>query len=108
MSSQTILIDDFSHYALMLLFTLTATQATGRAQAVDGASTGSRTAIIGPVGDHHGHEYAPDSDGFGFTSVLSDPRFFGVPILVLTTESSPEKKSLSTPRGLPGWCGPKR
>ena len=41
----------------------------------------------------------PKLDGFGFIeSVRRDQRFLGVPILVLTTESSPEKKNLRAAR----------
>ncbi len=46
----------------------------------------------------------PNLDGFGFIkNVRSDQRFLGVPILVLTTESSPEKKSLARSAGATGW-----
>ena len=46
----------------------------------------------------------PKLDGFGFIKgVRSDQRFLGVPILVLTTESSPEKKSMARSAGATGW-----
>jgi two-component system chemotaxis response regulator CheY len=46
----------------------------------------------------------PKLDGFGFIeSVRRDPRFLGIPILVLTTESSPEKKNLARRAGATGW-----
>ena len=41
----------------------------------------------------------PKLDGFGFIeSVRRDQRYLGIPILVLTTESSPEKKNLRAAR----------
>ena len=46
----------------------------------------------------------PRLDGFGFTTqVRTDSRFLGIPILVLTTESSAEKKSLARRAGATGW-----
>jgi two-component system chemotaxis response regulator CheY len=46
----------------------------------------------------------PKLDGFGFIErVRRDPRFLGIPILVLTTESSPEKKNLARRAGATGW-----
>ena len=46
----------------------------------------------------------PRLDGFGFiTQVRTDSRFLGIPILVLTTESSAEKKSLARRAGATGW-----
>ena len=46
----------------------------------------------------------PKLDGFGFIeSVRKDPRFLGIPILVLTTESSPEKKNRARQAGATGW-----
>jgi two-component system chemotaxis response regulator CheY len=46
----------------------------------------------------------PRLDGFGFIeSVRADQRFLGVPILVLTTESSTEKKSRARQAGATGW-----
>jgi two-component system, chemotaxis family, chemotaxis protein CheY len=46
----------------------------------------------------------PRLDGFGFIErVRADLRFLGVPILVLTTESSPEKKSQARRAGATGW-----
>jgi two-component system chemotaxis response regulator CheY len=46
----------------------------------------------------------PRLDGFGFIArVRSDQRFRGVPILVLTTESSPEKKGQARAAGATGW-----
>jgi two-component system chemotaxis response regulator CheY len=46
----------------------------------------------------------PRLDGFGFIEqVRTDSRFLGVPILVLTTESSAEKKSLARRAGATGW-----
>ena len=41
----------------------------------------------------------PKLDGFGFIeNVRRDQRYLGIPILVLTTESSPEKKNLRAAR----------
>lgn len=46
----------------------------------------------------------PRLDGFGFIErVRTDPRLLGVPILVLTTESSSEKKGLARRAGATGW-----
>jgi len=46
----------------------------------------------------------PKLDGFGFIeNVRKDQRFLGIPILVLTTESSAEKKSLARRAGATGW-----
>lgn len=46
----------------------------------------------------------PRLDGFGFIErVRSDMRHIGVPILVLTTESSQEKKSQARRAGATGW-----
>jgi two-component system chemotaxis response regulator CheY len=46
----------------------------------------------------------PRLDGFGFIErVRSDLRLLGIPILVLTTESSPEKKSQARRAGATGW-----
>ena len=46
----------------------------------------------------------PRLDGFGFIEqVRTDSRFLGIPILVLTTESSAEKKSLARRAGATGW-----
>ena len=46
----------------------------------------------------------PRMDGFGFIEeVRGDPRWRGVPILVLTTESDAEKKSRARMAGATGW-----
>ena len=46
----------------------------------------------------------PRLDGFGFIEqVRTDSWFLGVPILVLTTESSADKKSLARRAGATGW-----
>jgi two-component system, chemotaxis family, chemotaxis protein CheY len=46
----------------------------------------------------------PRLDGFGFIEqVRSDSRFLGIPILVLTTESSADKKSMARRAGATGW-----
>ena len=46
----------------------------------------------------------PKLDGFGFIeNVRRDQRYLGIPILVLTTESSPEKKNLARRAGATGW-----
>jgi two-component system chemotaxis response regulator CheY len=46
----------------------------------------------------------PKLDGFGFIeNVRRNERFLGVPILVLTTESSTEKKNLARRAGATGW-----
>ena len=46
----------------------------------------------------------PRLDGFGFIEqVRTDSRFLGVPILVLTTESSADKKSMARRAGATGW-----
>jgi len=46
----------------------------------------------------------PKLDGYGFIKrVRSEERFRGVPILVLTTESSTEKKARAREAGATGW-----
>ncbi len=46
----------------------------------------------------------PRMDGFGFIeAVRGDPRYRGVPILVLTTESDAEKKARARAAGATGW-----
>ncbi len=46
----------------------------------------------------------PRLDGFGFIAkVRDDQRFAGVPILVLSTENSPEKKTRARQAGATGW-----
>ena len=46
----------------------------------------------------------PKLDGFGFIeNVRRDQRYLGIPILVLTTERSPEKKNLARRAGATGW-----
>jgi two-component system chemotaxis response regulator CheY len=46
----------------------------------------------------------PRMDGYGFIEgVRSDPRCRTIPILVLTTESSPEKKMRARDAGATGW-----
>jgi two-component system chemotaxis response regulator CheY len=46
----------------------------------------------------------PRMDGFGFMeAVREDQRLRGVPILVLTTEFSPEKKQRARAAGATGW-----
>jgi two-component system chemotaxis response regulator CheY len=46
----------------------------------------------------------PRMDGFGFIEgVRSDERLRGVPILVLTTESDPGKKTRARDAGATGW-----
>lgn len=46
----------------------------------------------------------PKMDGFGLiTAVRMDERYRSVPILVLTTESDPEKKAKAREAGATGW-----
>jgi two-component system chemotaxis response regulator CheY len=46
----------------------------------------------------------PRMDGFGFIEeVRGDPRYRGLPILVLTTESDAEKKNRARMAGATGW-----
>jgi len=46
----------------------------------------------------------PRMDGFGFIEeVRGDPRYRGMPILVLTTESDAEKKMRARMAGATGW-----
>ena len=46
----------------------------------------------------------PRLDGFGFIEgVRKDTRYRGVPILVLTTESDPQKKDRARQAGATGW-----
>jgi two-component system chemotaxis response regulator CheY len=46
----------------------------------------------------------PRMDGYGFIEgVRADPRCRTIPILVLTTESSPEKKARARDAGATGW-----
>ena len=46
----------------------------------------------------------PKLDGFGFIEAIrKDDRYRAVPILVLTTEASPEKKNRARNAGATGW-----
>jgi two-component system chemotaxis response regulator CheY len=46
----------------------------------------------------------PRLDGFGFIErVRKDDRYRGIPILVLTTESDPQKKERARKAGATGW-----
>jgi two-component system chemotaxis response regulator CheY len=46
----------------------------------------------------------PRLDGFGFIEgVRANPAHRGLPVLVLTTESSPEKKARAKEAGATGW-----
>ncbi len=46
----------------------------------------------------------PKLDGFGFIkAVRGDSRHGNIPILVLTTESAPEKKEMARSAGATGW-----
>jgi two-component system chemotaxis response regulator CheY len=46
----------------------------------------------------------PRLDGFGFIErVRNDARFRSIPILVLTTENTPEKKERARQAGATGW-----
>lgn len=46
----------------------------------------------------------PRMDGYGFMKgVRGDPAHRATPILVLTTESSPEKKAMAREAGATGW-----
>ncbi len=46
----------------------------------------------------------PHLDGFGLISALrAQPRLSGVPVLVLTTESDPDKKARARAAGATGW-----
>lgn len=46
----------------------------------------------------------PVMDGFDFIrSVRADPAQAGVPIIMLTTESAPEKKAIGKEAGATGW-----
>jgi two-component system chemotaxis response regulator CheY len=45
----------------------------------------------------------PRMDGFGLIETLRDQGIRGLPILVLTTESSDEKKSRARDAGATGW-----
>jgi two-component system chemotaxis response regulator CheY len=46
----------------------------------------------------------PRMDGYGFMQgVRADPDYRAIPILVLTTESSPEKKMRARDAGATGW-----
>ena len=46
----------------------------------------------------------PNLDGFGFIEkVRGNEKLLGIPILVLTTESSPEKRNIAKRAGATGW-----
>jgi len=46
----------------------------------------------------------PRLDGFGFIEeVRSNPKYRAIPILVLTTENSPEMKEMARKSGATGW-----
>lgn len=93
MTAQTILtVDDSRTMRDMLMLTLTeagyrVVQAVDGEHGLDVLGAEAPTVIITDIN-------MPRLDGFGFIErVRADPRFLGIPILVLTTESSPEKKS---------------
>ena len=103
MTAQTVLtVDDSRTMRDMLKLALT--DAGYRVvQAVDGVHgldvlSGEAPAVI--ITDIN----MPRLDGFGFIErVRALPRFLCVPILVLTTESSQEKKNLARRAGATGW-----
>ncbi len=87
------------------------------------ALTGAGFEVIQAVDGEHGLEVAdeqvemqqlpdaiitdinmPKLDGFGFIEAIrADDRYRGIPILVLTTEGSAEKKSRARNAGATGW-----
>ena len=103
MTEQTVLtVDDSRTMRDMLMLTLTSAgyrvvQAVDGVHGLDVLSSEQPTVIITDIN-------MPRLDGFGFIErVRADPQYLGVPILVLTTESSPEKKSLARRAGATGW-----
>jgi len=102
-TAQTVLtIDDSRTIRDMLMLTLTdagyrVVQAVDGMHGLDVLGGESPAVIITDIN-------MPRLDGFGFIErVRANPRYLGVPILVLTTESSPEKKSLARRAGATGW-----
>jgi two-component system chemotaxis response regulator CheY len=102
-TAQTVLtVDDSRTMRDMLMLTLTdagyrVVQAVDGVHGLDVLGAEAPTVIITDIN-------MPRLDGFGFIErVRADPRFLGIPILVLTTESSPEKKSLARRAGATGW-----
>jgi two-component system chemotaxis response regulator CheY len=102
-TAQTVLtIDDSRTMRDMLMLTLTdagyrVVQAIDGVHGLDVLRTVEPTVIITDIN-------MPRLDGFGFIErVRADRRFLGVPILVLTTESSAEKKNQARRAGATGW-----
>ncbi len=103
MTAQTILtIDDSRTMRDMLMLTLSdagyrVVQAVDGVHGLDVLRDEAPTVIITDIN-------MPRLDGFGFIEcVRADPRMLGIPILVLTTESSTEKKSQARRAGATGW-----
>ena len=102
MTTTILTVDDSRTMRDMLRLTLTAA-GFRVVQAVDGEDglnvlDGEKpSAIITDIN-------MPKLDGFGFIArVRADGRYAGVPILVLTTESSAEKKAQARQAGATGW-----
>jgi two-component system chemotaxis response regulator CheY len=102
-TAQTVLtVDDSRTMRDMLMLTLTdagyrVVQAVDGVHGLDVLHSEAPTVIITDIN-------MPRLDGFGFIErVRANPRFLGIPILVLTTESSPEKKSQARRAGATGW-----
>ena len=101
--AQTVLtVDDSRTMRDMLKLALTdagyrVVQAVDGVHGLDVLSGEAPTVIITDIN-------MPRLDGFGFIErVRALPRFLCVPILVLTTESSQEKKNLARRAGATGW-----
>ncbi|MFY0612053.1 MAG: response regulator [Hyphomicrobiaceae bacterium] len=95
-------VDDSRVMRDMLKMTLTnagfdVTQAVDGEHGIEVAKARIPDAIITDIN-------MPKLDGFGFIEAIrKDDRFRAVPILVLTTEASPEKKNRAKNAGATGW-----
>jgi len=101
--NQTILTVDDSKAILALLKISLADEGYEVIQAKDGMHGLEKLKEVSPdviITDIN----MPRLDGFGFIrEVRKDPQFLGVPILVLTTESTDEKKNMARQAGATGW-----
>lgn len=102
MSKHVMAVDDSKTMREMVSFTL---KGAGFqvSEAVDGAAALNALKSV-KVDDVVTDLNMPNLDGVGLIRALrSDPRYKTTPILMLTTESDPAKKSLGKEAGATGW-----
>ena len=85
------------YYFFVLYSTYTVVEAEDGRAALEWLETNEPAAVITDL-------TMPHLDGFGLISALrAQPRLSGVPVLVLTTESDPDKKARARAAGATGW-----